>query len=110
MTIGKRISELRTEKGWAQNELAKRVGVSREMMGRYERDDAVPSIDIAKRMAEALGVSLDFLVGNVEEELDRGTVQRILEVNKMSSEDKSLVYAFLDAFITKTKLQGIVNL
>jgi transcriptional regulator with XRE-family HTH domain len=32
-------------------------------MGKYERGEAAPSIDFAKRIADALGVTLDYLVG-----------------------------------------------
>lgn len=33
------------------------------MIGKYEREEAVPSIDAAKKIADALEVSLDYLVG-----------------------------------------------
>jgi transcriptional regulator with XRE-family HTH domain len=43
--------------------LADNSGVSRVMIGKYERGEAVPSIDAAKKIADALEVSLDNLVG-----------------------------------------------
>ena len=108
MNLGGRISELRKQKGWSQSELAKQVEVSREIIGRYERNDAVPSIEVAKRMAEAFEVSLDFLVGATSEEVDKATLKRLQEINRLSPENKQMVYTFLDSFITKTKLQGLV--
>ena len=108
MDLHSRITELRKRKGWSQSELAKQIQVSREIVGRYERGDAVPSIDIAKRMADAFEVSLDYLVGAAEKQLNKEMVQRIEDVDKMKPDDKKMIYAFLDAFITKTKLQTLL--
>ncbi|PXX95164.1 hypothetical protein DF185_22560 [Marinifilum breve] len=101
-------TELRKQKGWSQSELAKQIQVSREIVGRYERGDAVPSIDIAKRMADVFEVSLDYLVGTSEKLINKEMLKRIEEVDKMKPEEKKMVYAFLDAFITKTKLQTLL--
>lgn len=109
MNLSSKITELRKKEGWSQSELAKRVEVSREIVGRYERGDAVPSIDIAKRMADAFRVSLDYLVGSSEEELDRATLNRVLEINRLQPKDREMVLTFLDAFLTRTKLQGIMQ-
>lgn len=108
MNFGSKITELRKQKGWSQSELAKKLEVSREIVGRYERNDAVPSIEIAKRMADAFEVSLDYLVGSTEQEVDKATLNRLQEINRLSEENKKMVYAFLDSFITKTKLQGVL--
>ena len=108
MDLGSRITQLRKAKDWSQSQLAKNIEVSREIVGRYERNDATPSIDVAKRLAEALDVSLDYLVGNAEQKIDKITLNRIQEINKLKEADKNLVYAFLDAFITKSKLQAVL--
>lgn len=63
METGKIIAALRDKKGWFQTDLAAKSLVSRVMIGKYERDEAVPSIDAAKKIADALEVSLDHLVG-----------------------------------------------
>jgi len=108
MTLGTKITELRKEKGWSQSELSKQIDVSREIVGRYERNDAIPSIEVAKRLASAFEVSLDYLVGNTEKSVDKETLNRLQEINKMDPDKKNLVLTFLDAFITKDKLQGIL--
>ncbi len=108
MDLNQRITELRKQKGWSQSELAKQTHVSREIVGRYERGDAVPSIDIAKRMADAFEVSLDYLAGASDKQLNKEIVKRIEEVDKLKPEDKKMVFTFLDAFITKTKLQTLL--
>lgn len=108
MALHQRIAELRKQKAWSQSELAKQIQVSREIVGRYERGDAVPSIDIAKRIANAFEVSLDYLVGASEKQINKEMLNRIEEVNKLKPEEKKMVFTFLDAFITMTKLQALL--
>ena len=96
-------------KGWSQNEHSKKIEAPSEVIGRYERNDATPSIDIAKRMAMAFELSLDYLVGNAEEKVDKATLHRVLEINKLPGEDKKVVFSLLDAFITNRKLKSVIQ-
>ena len=59
-------------------------------------------------MSNAFEVSLDYLVGNSEEKIDRTTLKRLLEINKLQQKDKEMVFSFLDAFLTRAKLQAIM--
>lgn len=88
--------------------LGKMVGTSGAVIGRYERGEITPSVDIAKKIADALEVSLDYLVGTTEQQLDKATINGIQEVNKLPQKEKELVYEFLDAFITKSKLKAVI--
>ena len=98
--IAKIISDLRKEKGWSQTDLAKESNVSREIIGKYERGEAVPSIDFAKRIADAFGVSLDCLVGEgVNASFDKKTLTRLQEIESLQEKDREHVLALLDAFL-----------
>jgi ribosome-binding protein aMBF1 (putative translation factor) len=44
---------------WSHVDLAKKVGSSAPIVGRYERDENKPSIDVAAKIADALNVTLD---------------------------------------------------
>lgn len=106
MNISKRIAEIRKEKNLSQIDLANASEVSREMIGKYERGDASPSIDAAKKIADALEVSLDYLVGEGSNAtFDKATVKRMQDVQKLSSQEKEHVYAMLDAFLLKASIQ-----
>jgi len=106
MNINKTIGDLRKKRDWSQSDLANQSGVSREMIGKYERGDAMPSIDAAKKIADAFGVSLDYLVGEgVNAAFDKATVKRLQDIQKLSEEDKAHVYAMLDAFLLKCDIQ-----
>lgn len=60
-----RLKTRRTEKGLSQADLAKAVGVSAATISSYETPNGtkIPALDKAEAIAEALGVSLDWLCG-----------------------------------------------
>ncbi|MFN0290109.1 XRE family transcriptional regulator [Pedobacter helvus] len=62
-----------------------------------------PSIEVVIRMADALEVSLDYLVGKTGMELDSSTLNRIQEVAKLPEEDKKQVFLVIDALIRDFK-------
>jgi transcriptional regulator with XRE-family HTH domain len=62
MKVGVRMAELRKKKELSQTDFSKTVGVARYMIGRYERDEVFPSIEVAKNIPDALKVSLDYMV------------------------------------------------
>lgn len=63
MTFGERITLIRKQLKLSQEDLAKKIGTSAPIVGRYEREEIKPSIDVAAKLADALGVSLDYLLG-----------------------------------------------
>ena len=60
--MGRRIHERRRELKLTQERLAERTEVSASFVGHLERGEKIPSVDTLARLAEALDVSLDFLV------------------------------------------------
>lgn len=64
--LGVRVKDLRTERGFTLDELAGRSGVSRAMISKLERGEKNPTLVVAAKLAEGLGVTLSQLVG-VEE-------------------------------------------
>jgi len=59
--VKNRIKEFRNEKGWTQQELADKVGVSRQSINSIERDRYVPSLPLALTFARVFGRSTDEL-------------------------------------------------
>jgi len=103
ITFGKRLGEVRKDKKLSQDDLAKKVNVFGAVIGRYERDEVKPSIEIAAQIAEALEVSLDYLVGNTDLLLDKTIIKRIQEIQKLDKEEKGHLFALMDAFLRDTK-------
>jgi transcriptional regulator with XRE-family HTH domain len=64
--LGERVRALRRERGWTLEVLAQRSGVSRAMISKLERGEKNPTLVVAAKVAEGLGMNLSELVG-VEE-------------------------------------------
>lgn len=67
--IGKRLVDLRTIKDVSQDAVAEACNISRVALSRYENGTRMPRIEITSRLAEYYGVSVDFLIGKEEQEL-----------------------------------------
>jgi transcriptional regulator with XRE-family HTH domain len=107
MTLGEHITQLRKKKGISQAELGKAVGTSGDIIGRYERDEVKPSIEVVMKIADILEVSIDYLVGKTNVELDTNTVKRIQDIQKLNADDKAHVFALLDAFLQSHKAKKV---
>lgn len=96
MDLGSRIVELRKEKSFSREKLGKMIGTSGAIIGRYERNERTPSVEIARKMALALDVSLDYLVGNTELKLDSEITKKIVDIQKLPEEERSHLFFVLD--------------
>lgn len=63
-----RLEEMRAQKGWTQQELAERVGVSRQTIISLERGRYSPSIQLAFKLARQFGVRIEDVFVYSEEE------------------------------------------
>lgn len=103
MTLGQHIGLLRKKKDLSQAELGKRVKTSGDIIGRYERDEINPSIEVVIKIADVLEVSIDFLVGRTSVVMDKATMKRLQDIGKLSEADRTFVLQALDALIRDAK-------
>ena len=61
--LGKRLNELREEKGLTQEQLAVELGVNSVTYLRYEKSQRTPPLEFIVKVAKYYGVSLDYLFG-----------------------------------------------
>jgi transcriptional regulator with XRE-family HTH domain len=100
MDLGNKIKEIRNQKGIKREDLAKLIGTSPAIIGRYERNERTPSIDVAKKIAQALDVSLDYLTGDSSVLVqDKKMVFRLEELQKVNPADKDRILYILDVMI-----------
>ena len=67
MTLGEKLQRLRLQNGMSQDTLAQRLGVSRQAVSKWERDEAMPDLDKILKLSELYGVSLDSILKNQPE-------------------------------------------
>jgi DNA-binding XRE family transcriptional regulator len=61
MTLHNRIAVFRAERGISRRELAEAVGVNNQTIGYLERGDYKPSLELALKIAQHFGVSVEML-------------------------------------------------
>jgi len=92
--INIRLKEIRQARGLTQKELAQKIGVSTGAIGLYETNRRMPDLSTLKKLADALNVSADYLIGR-----ETGDVAFFMQDNgnslrfKLSKEDQELLLA-----------------
>ena len=103
--LGQRLAALRKERGFTQVELAKQLGVIQGVISSYECGRVRPHPEIIVRIAEALGISTDDLLGRSKPkngngtQLDRRFVRRLQLVGDLPKRDQTALLRTLDAFL-----------
>ena len=66
MFLSRNLKQLRIEKGWTQEELAARVGVTGQAVSKWERGECYPDITLLPGLANGFDVTVDELLGMAE--------------------------------------------
>lgn len=79
------------------------ISINGNTYGINERYEVKPTIEMANKIANALKISFDCLVGNTDLELDTQILKRDEDVSKLSDDNKKHIYILLDALIRDFK-------
>lgn len=113
-SFGQRIRLLRQERGWTQAELGKKIHIVQKQVSSYERGVNVPSADVLVKIAEAFGVTLDYLAGegagqrNVNIQ-DRELLRRFEVVAELPEQYRTFAKEMLDLLILKHRFQQLAS-
>lgn len=111
MSFGDNLKKIRAEKNISQGELAKMINVHATHVSRYERNLTSPTIDVAKKIADALEVSTDTLIYGSDEKIissklnDEELLQLFSKVQVLSKDDIHSIKTMLKAFVFKKDIQ-----
>lgn len=100
--FAQRLHDLRRSKGWSQPEVGKSIGTSGAIIGRYERGEMTPSIEVAKKLAEAFGVTVDYLLspeGAAHVVQDSSMLERIRAINELSRDEREKLLYVVDGLL-----------
>ena len=78
MILAEKIMEERKRNGWSQEELAEKLGVSRQSVSKWESAQSIPDLNRIIKMAELFGVTTDYLLKDEMEK--RETTETLMEV------------------------------
>lgn len=100
LKIRDKITQLRKSKNWSQTDLAKAIEASREAIGKYERNEVVPSVEVAKKIADIFDDTLDYLVNDkTKPSFDKQT----MDIDTLKDADKGHLFALIDAYLRDAK-------
>lgn len=83
------------------------------VVGRYERDEMTPSIEVAKNIASLLTTTVGYLLGETDEAdlfKDPAMLKRLSDLEKLDEENKSHILSVLDGFLQSVKFKNIAAL
>lgn len=88
MRLSEKIMDLRKRSGWSQEELAERLGISRQSVSKWETGESIPDIDKIIRMSELWNVSTDYLLKDDDSgDQEQKTRQSRRQVSREEAED-----------------------
>ena len=85
MSLGNRLFHARKKQGLSQEDVAGKLGVSRQTVSKWETDETLPDIRQAKQMARLYSLSLDELI---EFDVDLQEIQEVIERTSAELEEK----------------------
>ena len=104
LNIGERLTQLRKQLNLSQDDLAKKIGVSRTIIGNYERNTNTPSIEVLVKIAKTFNVTVDYLIGEGElSSYDKEVMKRIEDIDKLDPETKEHLFFLVDNIIQNFK-------
>ena len=105
MDLGQNIMLTRRAKKLSQGALGKLIGSSGDVIGRYERNEIRPSIEVASKIADILEVSIDYLIGRTKIKLDQEALNRLEGIAELPEENKKFVFRLLDMALRDCRSQ-----
>lgn len=105
-SFGKRLRECREAKGLSQQQLAKLMDTSYTVIGKYERDEMKPSIEVAMKLARLMDTTVGYLLGEMNESSvlkDPDMLKRLNDIASLPDDDKLHILYTIDNLLASVK-------
>ena len=96
MILADKITALRKQNGWSQEELAEKMDISRQSVSKWESGTSIPDLDKVIRLSGIFGVSTDYLLKDEIEELTPEDAAEVVEEKKVRSISLEEANRFMD--------------
>jgi len=100
-----RLHSLREKRGWNQTDLAQATGLMPSAISHFETGKRSPSFDNLKKLADALGTSVDYLLGRERKAGTAGPMADLLLRNfgELSADDQKMIADMADMLLKRNK-------
>jgi len=95
------LQQIRQSKGLSQTDLAQRTGLQPAAISHFETGRRTPSFDNLIKLAEALGVSMDYLFGGGNEHASTASGKLLQDFERLSLRDQDLVQEMIQILLSK---------
>ncbi|NLR82450.1 helix-turn-helix domain-containing protein [Chitinophaga eiseniae] len=105
-TFGKKFREFREAKSLSQQELDKQMKTSYTVIGKYERDEMLPSIEVVEKIAKQLDTTVGYLLREATSSntfKDPVMLQRLNEISSLPEEDKHCILYTIDSLLQNAR-------
>ena len=106
--FGQRLRRLRQDRAWTQAELSTKAQVERSVIANYELGHSFPPVPVLRRLALALGASVDQLIFETTEPSltvqDRGLLEIFSKVDRLDYRAKDIVKELIEGVLAKREL------
>ena len=114
MELSERIRFLRKKKGLNQGELAEAIGINPSHLSRLENGKYQPSVDALQRIAQALEVSVDYLLSEDTDEIEvrienKSLSERLRLIDTLEEADQQALIQVIDSMLTKQRMKQLLS-
>ena len=102
---GDRIKESRENQGLSKTKLAEKTGLTLSAISQFESGERDPSLESLKKLADALQVSADYIMGIKEEISDQNILATFRGLQKMTEDDKKEMLNFMQFLKAKKEFK-----
>lgn len=109
-TFSNRLKAQREALKLSQSKLANETGLHQSIIGRYERDEAKPTIDVVSKMAGALNTTVGYLLGENDQAdtfKNPDMLKRFKDILSFPEDKQQHIFYALDSMIKATKLESL---
>ncbi|MCW8880128.1 MAG: helix-turn-helix domain-containing protein [Kangiellaceae bacterium] len=107
MILADKIIKLRKQFGWSQEELAEKMGVSRQSVSKWESTNSIPDLNKIIKLAEIFGVTTDYLLKDDKESIESINGEVESEINSVSL-DQANRYVECKDIISRITVKGVL--
>jgi len=114
MSFHQKIKELRTEKNWKQDTLAKEIGIELRQISLWENSKASPSIETIVKISQVFNVSIDYLLIDDYPRKplyfkDISYLNKFNDMQGLTQVEKESLFNIIDSLIYKNKIQSALE-